>query len=67
MDGTLIRRIEHANAQETTRGYEDWDIRNSKGLQIAGGMYLIHVKSDGIGEAVIKWFGAMRPTDVTQY
>lgn len=67
MDGTLIRRLEHSNSAETTRGYEDWDIRNAKGLQISSGMYLIHVKSEGVGETVIKWFGAMRPADITDY
>lgn len=67
LDGTLIRKIEHVNSEATTQGYEDWDIRNMKGLQIASGMYLIHVKAEGIGETVIKWFGAMRPTDVTTY
>jgi len=30
-------------------------------------MYLIHVKADGIGETVLKWFGAMRPLDITTY
>lgn len=67
LDGTLIRRIEHANSDATTQGFEDWDIRNSKGLQIAGGMYLVHINAEGIGEKVIKWFGAMRPSDVTTY
>lgn len=67
IDGTLIRRLEHVNSAETTRGYEDWDIRNTKGLQIASGMYLIHVKAEGIGETVVKWFGAMKPADVTDF
>lgn len=67
IDGTLIRRLEHANNPETTRGYEDWDIRNAKGLQIASGMYLIHIKAEGIGETVVKWFGAMKPADVTDF
>ena len=67
VDGTLIRRLEHANSEETTQGYEDWDVRNAKGLQIASGMYLVHINAEGIGETVIKWFGAMRPVDVTTY
>jgi len=67
IDGTLIRRLEHVNSEETTRGFEDWDIRNAKGLQIASGMYLLHVKAEGLGETVIKWFGAMKPADITDY
>jgi hypothetical protein len=67
LDGTLIRRLEHVKTEATTQGFEEWDIRNAKGLQIASGMYLIHVKAEGIGETVIKWFGSMRPTDITTY
>ena len=67
VDGTLIRRLEHANTEATTQGYEDWDVRNAKGLQIASGMYLVHISVEGVGETVIKWFGAMRPVDITTY
>ncbi|MCB0696698.1 MAG: T9SS type A sorting domain-containing protein, partial [Chitinophagaceae bacterium] len=64
LDGTLVRRIEKDNANVS---YVDWDIRNAKSLPIASGMYLMHVKAEGIGEKVIRWFGAMRPIDVTNY
>jgi hypothetical protein len=64
VDGTLIRRLEKDNPNVS---YLDWDIRNTKGLQIAGGMYLIHVEANGIGETVLKWFGAMRPLDIITY
>lgn len=64
LDGSLIRRIEKDNANVS---YVDWDIRNAKSLPIASGMYLIHVNADGIGETVIRWFGAMRPLDVTNF
>ncbi len=64
LDGTLVRRIEKDNANVS---FVDWDIRNAKGLPIAGGMYLVHVNAEGIGEKVIRWFGAMRPIDITNY
>ena len=64
LDGSLIRRLEKDDANVS---YLDWDIRNSKSLPIASGMYLIHVKADGIGEKVVRWFGAMRPIDVTNF
>jgi len=76
LDGTLIRRISSDNTGAITtstndndkyRGFIDWDVRNAKGLPIASGMYLIHVQADGIGETVIRWFGSMRPIDVTTY
>ncbi len=64
LDGNLIRRITKDNAAVS---YIDWDIRNDKSLPIASGMYLIHVQAEGIGEKIIKWFGAMRPVDITTY
>jgi hypothetical protein len=76
LDGTLIRRLSSDNTGAITsstndddkyRGFIDWDVRNAKGLPIASGMYLIHVQADGIGETVIRWFGSMRPIDVTTY
>ena len=64
LDGSLIRTL---TKNDATTSYIDWDIRNSAGLPIASGMYLIDVKAYGIGETVIKWFGATRPIDVTTY
>jgi hypothetical protein len=64
LDGTLIRTLTKDNPNQS---YIDWDTRNAKGLAIASGMYLVHVNAAGIGETVIKWFGAMRPTDITTY
>jgi hypothetical protein len=64
LDGILIRRIPKDNAAVA---YAEWDVRNDKGLPISSGMYLIHVQAEGLGEKVIKWFGAMRPVDITNY
>lgn len=64
LDGSLIRRLEK---DDPNTSYIDWDTRNAKGLPIASGMYLIHVKADGIGETILRWFGAMRPVDITTY
>lgn len=64
LDGTLVRTLTKSNAETP---YLEWDIRNAAGLPIASGMYLIHVKAEGIGETVIKWFGSMRPIDATTY
>ncbi len=60
LDGTLIRRIEKSNNEPSV----SWDLYNQAGLPIASGMYLIHVSAYG-KDKVIRWFGAMRPLDVT--
>jgi hypothetical protein len=61
LDGALIRVLTKNDANTS---YIDWDTRNSVGLPIASGMYLMDVKAQGIGEKVIKWFGSSRPIDV---
>ena len=64
LDGTLVRRL---SKDDPNNSWIDWDVRNHKGLPIASGMYLIHVNAEGLGETVLRWFGAMRPVDVTSY
>ena len=64
LDGTLVRSL---SKNDPSTPYIDWDIKNTVGLPVSSGMYLIHVNAVGIGETVIKWFGAMRPLDVTSY
>ena len=64
LDGTLVRSL---SKNDPSTPYIDWDIKNTVGLPVSSGMYLIHVNAVGIGDTVIKWFGAMRPLDVTSY
>jgi hypothetical protein len=64
LDGSLIRRIDKDSKNVS---FVDWDIKNAKGLPIASGMYLIHINAEGVGETILRWFGAMRPIDITTY
>lgn len=64
MNGSLIRRYKKDDSEITSL---DWDLKNHAGIPIAGGVYIIHVKADGIGEKTIKWFGALRPTDLNSF
>jgi hypothetical protein len=64
LDGSLVRTLTKSDPNSS---YIDWDIRNSIGLSIASGMYIIDIKADGLGEKVLRWFGATRPIDVTTY
>nr|HRQ31265.1 hypothetical protein [Saprospiraceae bacterium] len=44
----------------------EWDLKNSKGIPIASGVYLIHIYADDLGvERTIKWFGINRQFDPT--
>ncbi|HFA50693.1 MAG TPA: hypothetical protein ENJ95_16925 [Bacteroidetes bacterium] len=40
----------------------EWDLKNSKGINIASGIYLIHVDAPE-GERTLKWFGVSRRFD----
>ena len=41
----------------------EWDLKNSKGIPVSSGVYIIHITADGLGERVIKWFGVARQFD----
>lgn len=40
-----------------------WDLKNSRGIPISSGMYLIHVNGYELGEYTLKWFGVNRKFD----
>ncbi len=63
LDGVLIRTLNKDDASS----FIDWDLKNSVGISVSGGAYVMHVEADGIGETVLKWFAAIRPTDITTF
>jgi hypothetical protein len=63
MNGTLIRQFKKADPLTSI----DWDLKNTNNIPIASGTYIIHVKVDGVGEKVLKWFGVMRPVDLDNF
>lgn len=62
--GALVRRFTKADNRITS---VDWDLKNFANIPISSGIYIIHVKAPGLGERVIKWFGVLRPTDVSDF
>jgi hypothetical protein len=72
VDGTVIRKLRGpskslVSGTGTALTSVDWDLKNHKGLPISGGAYIIHIKADGIGEKIIKWFGSIRPVDLNSF
>ncbi|MCX6291327.1 MAG: hypothetical protein NT126_06135 [Bacteroidetes bacterium] len=75
--GTLIRKlIRDVDADNTSEAIYpannmetalDWDLKNSAGIPIASGVYIIHVEVPGVGEKTIKWFGVLRPIDLDTF
>ena len=76
LNGTLIRQFNRDVAGDTSPGSEadvtnletslSWDLKNTAGIPIASGLYLIHIKTDQ-GEKVLKWFGVLRPLDLSTF
>ncbi|TNE52965.1 MAG: T9SS type A sorting domain-containing protein [Bacteroidetes bacterium] len=60
VSGKLIRTYKKDN--DLT--YLDWDMKNSKGIPISSGVYMIHVDIPDVGETVIKFFGGVRQIDL---
>ncbi|MBT5750923.1 MAG: T9SS type A sorting domain-containing protein, partial [Flavobacteriales bacterium] len=63
VSGTLVRNINKDDSVTSV----DWDLKNDYGIPIASGLYIIHVNAPGIGEKIIKWFGALRPIDMDTF
>lgn len=62
--GNFVRRLEKDDIQRT---FIDWNLTNFTNIPVASGMYIVHVKADGIGEKVLKWFGVARPADLDNF
>jgi hypothetical protein len=60
VSGKLIRTYKKDNQITSI----DWDLKNSKGIPISSGVYIIHVEVPGAGEKIIKFFGGMRQIDL---
>lgn len=69
MQGALVRSY----VKDDPLTSLDWDLQNFKGIPIAGGVYLIHIKIplvDSTGavigeeEKILKWYGVLRQPDL---
>lgn len=66
LDGKFIRQY---NRDEQYMPYDqispaiEWDLKNSRGIPVASGVYLVHINAPGMGERTLKWFGIGRQYD----
>lgn len=75
LEGKFIRQYQRDEVGMTPEGNNrgiqkaqinpalEWDLRNSKQIPVASGVYLIHISAEGLGERTIKWFGVNRQFD----
>jgi hypothetical protein len=79
-NGTLVRKFKRDVSSDNSGGgvYDpkaalnletsiDWDLKNSTGIPVASGLYLIHVEVPDVGERTIKFFGVLRPIDLDTF
>lgn len=60
LNGNMVKRF----TKDADQTWLDWNIKNTYGIPISSGVYIIHVNAPGIGEKTIKWFGVLRPQDL---
>ncbi|NTW32096.1 MAG: T9SS type A sorting domain-containing protein, partial [Bacteroidetes bacterium] len=63
VNGILVRQF----LKDEEKTSIDWDLKNFAGIPISGGIYIIHVNVEGVGEKTIKWFGTLRPIDLNSF
>ena len=73
LDGRFIRRYQRNETPGEPNGVGaatrqinpdlEWDLKNSSGITVASGTYLIHVNAPGKGERVLKFFAVLRQFD----
>jgi hypothetical protein len=61
--GTLVRTFD----KDSPATFLDWDLKNERNVPIAGGVHIVHIEVPGVGETIVKWFGAMRPIDLNNF
>ena len=64
LNGVLVREFTKDDDSIT---YLEWDLKNHARIPVASGMYIVHVDVPGVGETILKWFGAMRPVDLDSF
>ena len=44
-----------------------WNLKNESAIPISSGIYLFDINVPGVGHKILKWFGSVRPTDVSNF
>lgn len=63
LNGGLVKHIEKDNPLT----FVDWTLKNHQEIPIASGMYIFHINVPEVGEKILKWYGAMRLVDTTNF
>jgi hypothetical protein len=64
VSGILVKKISKGDKGSTS---VVWDLKNGSNIPISSGVYMIFVEAPGIGTCTLKFFCAMRPTDLNSF
>ncbi len=63
LSGTLVRTYD----KDSDAPDQQWDLKNSSGVPVAGGVYIIHVDGFELGEAIVKAMIIMPQIDLNSF
>ncbi|MEO0581997.1 MAG: hypothetical protein AAF135_07230 [Bacteroidota bacterium] len=67
LNGYMVRQF----TKDSEQTFLDWDLKNTSGVPVASGMYIIHVDANigeqKLGEKTIKLFAVLRPIDLDNF
>jgi hypothetical protein len=78
-NGTIVKKIRRAVSSDNTDGTVfssksvngetsvEWDLKNTSGIPIASGIYLINIDAGALGQRTLKWFAMLRPIDLDTF
>lgn len=63
VNGQLVKQYRKDNDLP----YQDWDLRNTLGVPVASGVYIVHVDAGDLGQKTVKMLAIMRRIDLDSY
>lgn len=63
MNGNLVRTY----TKDSDLPEVIWDLKNTEGVPVASGLYIVHIDAGDLGEKVVKMYAIMRKIDLTGY
>jgi hypothetical protein len=60
---TSSGRLVVRKTKNDSNPYYQWDMKDSNGVPVPHGVYIMHIEVPGVGEKVLKWFGSTSHID----
>lgn len=67
VNGALVKSFQKAESEDDHNVELKWNLKNEAGVDIASGVYIIHIDAAGLGTTTVKLFAIMRPVDLDTF